>query len=53
MASHPNKHSNGKTIGYKHKSQLKPTGAMGYNSRKMYEKVTFNFNRNDVAFSDL
>ena len=34
-------------------NHFKTDGAMGYNSRKMYEKVTFNFNRNDVAFSDL
>ena len=39
MASHPNKHSNGKTIGYKHKSQLKPTGRWDITAAKCMKKL--------------
>ena len=39
MASHPNKHSNGKTIGYKHKSQLKPTGRWDITAAKFMKKL--------------
>ncbi len=39
MALHPNKHSNGKTIGYKHKSQLKPTGRWDITAAKFMKKL--------------
>ena len=39
MVSHPNKHSNGKTIGYKHKSYLKPTGRWDITATKFMKKL--------------
>lgn len=39
MASHQNKHSNGKTIGYKHESQLKPTGRWDITATQFMKKL--------------